>query len=195
MAQQSPTLNDVFAAERRGRGASFGRSTLGGLILATLLSPPLVGCETAEPPVVAAGVDVVLPDGGSPTLDGLPTLDEVRPTSPAPAAVQAGGAGTIAGRSQVQGVRPGADRSASGQAERGAPVAQFRGGAERAGVHLDGESAQLKRRYHLAWVSLSVPQPDGSVVVNRFERAQSGAAYWSEPTVEIVRPAGSAPQP
>lgn len=154
------------------------RQSLGhGLLLGALISPTLAGCEVDDTPQLATGVDIMLPDGASLALDGLLTRDEVRPTSPAAelstrhAALQA--------------------EARTGQAA----TLQFRGGDERAplapGAPIGDGAGKPARRYHIAWIRLSVPQPDGSVVISEFERAPEGAAYWSEPKVH-VRSAGDA---
>ncbi len=149
------------------------------LLICSLLAIGVLGCEVDEPPSLATGLDIYLPDGASLALDGtpaltnrvgvasaqvhaqpndLPTAAEVRSTSPAPAAESP-------------------------------TVARFQGGSERA-VLRPNEPA---RRYHLAWVRLSVPQPDGSIVVSQFHRATQGDKYWADAATRVVHADGAVP--
>ena len=135
------------------------------LLICSLLALGVLGCEVDEPPALATGLDIYLPDGASLALDGtsaqpngLPTAAEMRTTSPTPTTESAA-------------------------------VARFQGGSEREVL----QANEPTRRYHLAWVRLSVPQPDGSIVVSQFHRATQGDKYWADAATRVVHADGAVP--
>ncbi|MCO4761892.1 MAG: hypothetical protein KC502_10325 [Myxococcales bacterium] len=143
-------------------------------LVVCVLALALIGCNADEQPLLATGVDIFLPDGASLALDGVPTANQIRPTSPT----------AMAAEPRLANFARGAERPSHIQVRRHATAA-------------DGPTspATAPRRYHLAWVRLSVPRPDGSVVVSESRRATSGQRYWAEANVQVIPADDSVPVP
>ena len=153
----------------------------------SLLAMGALGCEVSEPPAFATGVDITLPDGASLALDGaqlggaqLGGAQLAEPPPPSP-----GLAADMPTAAEVRATSP-------APLARRPAVARFQGGTER-GSAQGAQATETVRRYHLAWVRLSVAQPDGSTIVSQFHRATAGPKYWADTATRVVRPGDAVP--
>jgi hypothetical protein len=139
------------------------------LLIPILLTIALLGCDVEQPQAeLANGLDIHLPDGASLALDG--------PTAPESAAVP------TAAEVRATSPSPVTDLPA---------VARYQGGGERIAL----QPMDQPRRFHLAWLRITIPQPDGSSIVSQSHRATGGDAYWAEPSVRRVAPGDAVPVP
>ncbi len=148
------------------------------LLVWLLCGGVVAGCEANvdEGPAAALGLDIELPDGASLALD-VGEAPQVAPRlAGAPSAAVERALGRPAARlARRQGV--------------GDDLAQ---GYEKPALRVATDDPHAgTRKYHLAWVRVSVGQPDGSKVVSEFHRARTGGAYWAQPDQRVV-PAGDA---
>lgn len=135
------------------------------LIIPMLVTIVFLGCEVEQPhSELANGVDIYLPDGASLALDG----PSPAPPEPVPTAAE------------IRATSPSPVTDL-------APVVRYQGGGERGALR----PAEPPRRFHLAWLRVTVPQPDGSAIVTQSHRATEGDAYWAKPSTRRV-PAGEA---
>lgn len=138
----------------------FRNRTLGAAALLAALSFGTAACEAESgydaPLLPMSGLDIHLPDGGA-LLDAAGT-----PGEEAPSEVQA----------EVE--RPAADAPGV------APLATRPDEGLRAVPLPPADDPHFyERRYHVAWLRVSVPTPDGKAVVQQtFERQLGGETTW-----------------